>query len=252
MSDVSNPASPQVLISQSTVALSFGTSLVPTTSLRTTRNGADITLTYTNHTAEPQPMGNIGIGGLELGRYVERYDFRQGAELVRRDMSLHGDGIDGRWWEGHSAPGSAFKYPNDLFSPIEVFRGEGAAHTMAISLQYPVLEYKQVVRVQFSRRYGDWRSDVSFWLLGDLPAGQSRSYTLSVRVVWSTDNWLRALLPYRNYLRQHYGGVTYDRDPRPVYAPVTGQQFLVSPTNPYGYSNNAPTFMAGGHGQTLF
>ena len=40
-----------------------------------------------------------------------------------------------------------------------------------------------------------------------LRPGESRTYTVAVRVAKSRDQWMRTLLPYRTYFRAQYGGV---------------------------------------------
>lgn len=172
-----------------------------------------------------------------LGRYVDLFDFRQGSEFSKVDLSTIGDGEGGMWWKGNDwNKGSPALYPDDLFSPVIVVRGE--KYLFGISLQYPVLKYKHRVTLAFFRPYGEKNAGASIDLKDSLKPGESRTYTISVRVGRKDYDWLKTVLPYRNYFAGKYGQVQYKRDPRPVMPVLTAFEALTSANNPYGYLND--------------
>ena len=206
------------------------TILAPSMSFTPARNGFDITLTYRNATSLPQPLGQIIIDGIMLGPVIDHWDFRgQGTPLVhdRRRAQVYVTG--------------GLPYPQELYSPVILLSDE--RYTVGISLLYSAAEYLHPVTTHTFSVGGRPESDRSwssgFHLRGDLPPGQTRQYTLALRLM-ATDpsepnGWVRTLTPYRDFFRQAYGTMRYTPDRRPVLAVHMSSPQLCKPSNPRGW-----------------
>lgn len=220
---------PEVVFVSGSNGWMFGdTTLVPRRDVTVVADGIDIRLTFTNTTSGALPVGTIQVSDIRLGDRVEILDARHGVEHFDVfDRNVTPLKVNNNGW------------PGDLYSPIAVLRDE--KYTVGVSIQYPALEYRHGVDIRVgdgTRWYGDggpfWhvRMDVP----GMVPAGQTRIYTLSVRIAPRTDSWLKTLIPYRDYFQSTYGGVRYQRDPRPVTAAMIAFDENASPGNTRGFA----------------
>jgi len=210
--------------------------LNPSVDIRELPNGFDAEFTFVNDTGEPMPLGSLALQNLRLGR-----------EFVWRDFSIGGapERVEGR---GRSVR-EHFRYADGEpghYSPVMVLETDDLA--IGINLLYPVLEYQHGVRGRlWGRDDGGWNLRIRLSDLGFegehsrleneaiLPPGQSRSYTLAVRFTEDKDRWIETLEPYRAYFERLYGGVAYERDPRPVRGITLAGQGPQSARNPYGF-----------------
>lgn len=216
----------RLVISPSTLTVVNDTPLRAQTILVPQPNGFDLKVTLFNDTNAPSRMGIISVPGLRLGPTVTYRDFREDAHQVT--VSHNGTQWGSMGWI----------YPKDIYSPVWVVSND--SYTIGVSLNYPVLQYKQQVQTQLVSANGpelfggkNWKVD--FRLLGQLPAHESREYTVSVRVTDTPSDWIRTLVPYRDYFRSLYGDVDYQRDPRPV-AGYSMAQPVTDTQNPYGFA----------------
>ena len=209
-------------------SLSNGTTLQPQITFTPHPGGMDAVLVYTNHGAEPAPLGHITLAGLRLAPTVRYWDFRYDSS-----SSLYSN-------EGSFFAGPGHTYPGQLYSPVAVIADDN--YTIGVSLLYPILDYKHTVRVLMRSpggiyAHGGQSWDIDFRLDGDLPPGQTRRYTLAVRVATNQADWVRTLVPYRDYFQALYGPVQYQRDPRPVEGFTLAIAHAISESNPRGYSS---------------
>ncbi len=216
----------RVLISPNQQAVFNGTSLHPTAQLNQTIDGFDLTIAYNNTTGHAAPLGIISVPGIRFGHQITVRNFLSDAQP--ETMDNHGAAFFG--------PG--LNYPSLRYCPAIVL-GDASA-TMGLSIQYPITDYRHEVEIQVFTPGGmynvsgtNWQ--VNFKLLGDLPAGQSRRYVVSLRVVPNAADWIRTLVPYRDYFQSTYGGVQYTRDPRPVNGLVINNPDCQSVQNPMGF-----------------
>ncbi len=217
-----------VFVSGSNGFVSGDTTLVPRRDVTVVADGIDIKLTFTNTTSAALPVGTFQVSDIRLGDRVEILDGRHGIEHFDLfDRTVTPLKVNNNGW------------PGDLYSPIAVLRDE--KYTVGVSVQYPALEYRHGVEI----RVGDgtrWSGDGGpFWYVrmdvpSTVPPGQTRIYTLSVRVAPRTDSWLKTLVPYRDYFQATYGGVRYQRDPRPVTAAMIAFDQNASPGNTRGFA----------------
>jgi hypothetical protein len=75
---------------------------------------------------------------------------------------------------------------------------------------------------------------------GLVPPGRERVYTVSVRFTRAAEEWVRTLLPYREFFRRTYGGVTYERRTGPINGVVMANMARISRENPYGWVRAVP------------
>lgn len=185
--------------------------------------GADLVFTFRNMGAEPRPLTRISLGVLTLGQVVT-YQC-DGAKL---STPMEAD------YARYAA--AATSYPGRLYSPACVLiNGD---YAVGLSVQYPLLQYKHDVSIglrspsSFALTRGEggrgWVVDFGFSNSGEAAEGdrlaheamlapdETRTYVVSVRVTRNTGEWVRTLLPYRNYFRALYGGVKYERSTGPV------------------------------------
>jgi len=189
-------------------------------------DGADLRVTLHNPSSASIPCGDFYIGGIRLNNRITYYDMRNDARPVALDN--HGGPFFHR----------SFVYPNQTYSPVAVFGDR--RYTFGISLLYPILEYEHNVELQLESPGGGFTLGGTNWeqrlrIQGQLAPGETRTYVITIRVVPAGENWLRTLVPYRDYFNGLYGGVRYTRDPRPVLHYVAAQTDSISPSNPYGF-----------------
>ncbi|HPO94259.1 MAG TPA: hypothetical protein PL072_12400, partial [Phycisphaerales bacterium] len=198
-------------------------------------DGVDLIYTFTNPTDEALPIGELVVGNFNMGSEIE---FRSAHNLNNWNRTRSGP--------QYGAPGGY--YPRDTYSPVWVMRND--RHVIGISLLYPLLEYKHDIQiVQFTwtqtpQPCTDWAFYIGLSnraaggpLRFDarIPAGQTRVYTVTVRVENDRNDWLHTLVPYRDFFRSLYGGVAYTRDTRPVMPQSASMGNDLSASNPFGY-----------------
>ncbi len=218
--------------------------LEPTITVNKQPAGFDVMYTFQNGTNEPKKVGDFQIGIITLGSTVTWPDVRNSCAPVTFEMA--------------SFAGVTYPYPDDLYSPVWVV--SNGQHAIGVSVLYPVLEYKHDVRVSLCKMPGQYTSGEGGmgWMVNvgcsnlpgwgavprpcEVPPGEERTYVVCVRVTKKTSEWVRTLLPYREYFRSLYGGVQYSRDADAVYGLAVAFGAAISPTNPSGwtFSNRRP------------
>lgn len=214
----------------------------PTLELIERENGCDLVFTFRNGTARPQPLGRFNLGVIALDEVIKTQNFNQTGGPMERDWSRD--------------RGRLFKnYPGNWYSPVFIVRDQDYA--VGVSLLYPMLDYEHDVLLSFSPTDAPVEGEpdpVRGWAVGAalgndgrendflrvhyenaLQPGETRTYTVTIRVTDQPDQWVRTLTPYRNYFRNLYGSVRYERNTDAIRgAPMAGAN-RVSPTNPYGW-----------------
>lgn len=215
--------------------------LRPTITFTPTTNGFDVTYLYVNNTGQRRSLGSIMLGGIRFGR-----------EVQTRDFFYDGKPSTIRHNNGPMFLGGGF-YPGQYYSPVMIVGEE--PYTIGISVQYPVVEYKHEIYMRLEVPGGMYIDSGLNWMFrcelcptgtnyspdGDIAPGDTRTYVMSVRVFKNhPDEWLRLLIPYREFFRATYGPVDYVRDARPVCGITTTQGSAISESNPYGYVSVYP------------
>ncbi len=217
------------IISPNNRRLTYG-QITPDILLIPQTDGFDIRFTYNNTSSEPVDLGGIVVGGIRLGDTVQSYDFRYDSKkvtLAHNNANFYGP--------GHF-------YPSQIYSPVSIIQNDN--YTLGFSLQYPILEYKHKIRTQIRSPGGAYLAggrnwEVEFKNYGQIPPGEQFVYTLTMRVTESGDEWMRTLLPYRDYFRSTYGGVDYQRNPNPVKAIQLADRSMAQDSNPRGFVNES-------------
>jgi hypothetical protein len=210
-------------------------------SLQRQPHGADVSVTVRNVSASPKSMGKLMFGILNMGQQIEYMDSNLNSRMVEG--------------AANDFVGQAWLYPLHLYSPAMVIRNEQRA--VGLSVQYPIMDYKHDVRVSINSP-GSWMAQGEAgrgWLVafefdnapnqsswtrmnfpGQLQAGEERTYVVSLRVSDRPNEWVRTLLPYRDYFRATYGGVQYRRETAPVRGVGLADTSLISSSNPRGFT----------------
>lgn len=219
-----------------------GVSLAPTTEFVPQATGYDVIYTFRNNSTSPKKQGQIRVGVFTLG-----------PEL----MVFEGGWKDGREREQVAEGYKVFTrfYPLNMYSPVWMLRDDHYA--VGVSVQYPMLEYKHDLRFAMRKSAGatangeggpGWWLEIRFSKPATEPAGEgmlyeavinpgeTRRYVVSVRATDNTSEWIRTMKPYRDFFRSTYGGVRYDRKPKPVNAITLAVDESASPENPYGWN----------------
>ncbi len=213
-------------------------SIEPMVETTMTDAGIDVRFTFHNHTNTPKELGHVAIGGIRFGEDIESRMIE--LEGKRTELSHNGSTYFG---------GGAY-YPGRLYSPVAVVRD--GDYTIGVSLQYELLEYQHHVFVRVESPGGQYthggRNRQVLMKLnpsnsdrynpdGDLQPGETREYVMSVRVHKGDPNeWVRTLLPYREFFQQTYGGPRYERDPRPVAGLALANTRRLRYGNPRGFN----------------
>lgn len=200
-------------------------------------DGFDLTLRYANRTQRPGELGTVRIGGFDLGDAVTARDFRFDGKEVTLDSG-------GRGYRRGGAD-----YPSGLYSPVAVLGG--ARGVIGVSIQYPILEYRHEVFVRVEANAAPKWGHAWGVLLGLNPGqaddvmrnsaegrlmpGETREYVVSVRFAPTLAHWRETLEPYREFFARTYGGVRYQRDPRPVQVVSMAGDRDQKAGNPYGF-----------------
>lgn len=212
----------------------------PDVIIKPTANGFNAEFTYVNDRTQPMPLAAMEFKGLQLG---PAFDWREFDDDGGRRRIRNADDVNKvRFGYPHG--------PNKHYSPVAVV--ETATHVIGFNLLFPVMELEHETLGTLARARGDATGrEWNFrWKLSNygnerdhrrmdyeatLAPGESRTYTVAVRVTDNQANWLQTVIPYRDYFRKTYGGVTYERDPRPV-APISlAGEGNFSAQNPYGF-----------------
>jgi hypothetical protein len=207
--------------------------------------GYDAIFTFTNNGKTARPLGSLNAGIFTLGQTITYPEFRYICEPV----TVSYDNYKVR--QAH--------YPTTTYSPAWVLQND--EYAVGVSLQYPILDYKHDTRLclyspdaRFAKGEGGrgWRLEFllsnmddldganSLYNSGAIPPGETWTYVVSVRVTRQTDEWVRTLIPYRNWFRSAYGGVEYERDPRPISGRSFSAHENCSDDNPYGFGGSRP------------
>jgi hypothetical protein len=213
--------------------------VAPSIELREQPTGFDLIYTFANTSGTTRALGKLQLGVVNLGQNIRFRDFTKSGAERSADFS-------------YVAP--APLYPAWVYSPVVVMGN--AKYTVGVSIQYPLLEYKHQVRPMMYSPGGStmngpagrgWAVEYRLNNFGDetglgrldraasIRPGETRTYVVSVRVADRDDAWQRTLLPYRGFFRATYGGVRYQRDPRPVNCVVLASSDHVSEDNPLGF-----------------
>lgn len=200
--------------------------------------GFDVVYTFENRSQASAPLGRLVVGGFRVGNTIRLRDLRfdgKSSEVTNNGQPYFlGGGV----------------YPRDTYSPVVAFGND--QYSVGVSLQYPILDYKHEVFMRLETPGGHFIRDGVNWQVmmdlnpsqttgsvfseaGDLRPGERRTYTMSVRVTGSSQDWVETLAPYKEFFASTYGGVRYTRDLRPVSAVPLAQAHLLSATNPYGF-----------------
>ncbi len=135
----------------------------------------------------------------------------------------------------------AANWPEEWYSPVMVFRDDRT--TIGVSVMYDAVAYDQSIEMRLIgyRPAGDGPfapgMDLRLTLLGEVPAGQTRTYRVALRMAGPSMHWLETLVPYRDYFRETYGGVSYTADPRPVAGEAFAHEHLLAADNPRGFQH---------------
>ncbi len=209
--------------------------------MREVVNGADLTFEFVNTAAVMKPLGTINLGVLTLGTGITYTDLRKTSETPAVDANTF--------------PGKSFVYPGEFYSPAMVLSGNNA--TVGISVQYPILDYAHDLRINLSSPSGPlaageggrgWAVKLQFASNktqtmkneAKLRPKEVRSYTVSIRVVRSRDQWQRTLLPYREFFQKTYGQVRYERTTAPTLALPLADESQITADDPQGWTQYRP------------
>jgi hypothetical protein len=200
--------------------------------------GFDLILSCRNPTTAPIRLRGFALSSFRLGRNVQYRDFRFCGSVINADYLTY-------------TP-FGYVYPNDFYSPVFVI--SNSRYLAGVSIQYPVLDYQhdvEIVMMSPGADLGDFPgrgwliefafgardgADESILPRAYVPPGATWTYVISVRLTTNHAEWIRTLVPYRNFFRDLYGGVRYQRDPRPVLPVTIALVEAITPSNPAGFS----------------
>ncbi|MDX9911781.1 MAG: hypothetical protein RBS39_08125 [Phycisphaerales bacterium] len=212
--------------------------LAPSVSMLPKEGGCDLVLNFHNDRAVPMKIGRIRIGNINLGPNVTWQDFDDVGQDARANAET---------WVPQ-----AWVYPENIYSPVAVFRND--KYAVGVSLHYPVIEWEHQARLMirsprnpaYDATQRGWEIEFRLSSIGEkgaklaydaiLQPGERRTYTIAIRVTDRSDEWVRTLVPYRDYFQSLYGGVDYVRDPRPVNGGTLAAKANVSGANPDGWA----------------
>ncbi|MFG0293429.1 MAG: hypothetical protein ACIAQF_06020 [Phycisphaerales bacterium JB065] len=201
-------------------------------------DGFDLVFTFTNSGATPRRLGEVVIGGI---RFPE--------SIVTRAIFSDGKSIP---LSHNNAPyfGGGKNYPGGLYSPVAIL--QNGDDTIGVSMLYDVREYRHDVFIRVESPGGIFTHGGRNWQVrfvfdrddddegGRILPGQTRVYRVCVRAQKSDPSeWVRTLKPYRDFFRETYGPVRYERDPRPVVGMITAMPSIASVSNPRGFVGTA-------------
>ncbi len=197
-------------------------------------NGFDLIFEFNNNTVSPKRLGEIVVGGIRFPESITtRAIYNDGKPLPLSH---------------NNAPyfGGGATYPGALYSPVAVV--QSGQDTIGMSLLYDVREYRHGVFIRVESPGGIYTHGGRNWQTrfvfdrddkdegGRIQPGETRTYRVCVRVHHGDPSeWVRTLLPYREFFSSVYGPVRYERDPRPVRGTELAQVAYLSQENPRGF-----------------
>lgn len=207
--------------------------ITPTIQVNPQPTGFDVVYTFHNDAASPRPPAAMRVGIITLGQQIRYRDMCAVQRAVPVDVETYR--VQSR------------AYPDNLYSPVAVL--ENDRYAVGVSFHYPLMEYKHDVVVSLRTpgnqgtgpggRGWEVRFDVAQDARAVYPAvvapGGSRTYVVSVRVTDVPAEWVRTLVPYRNYYRSLYGGVQYERQITPIVGMSMANSMHISADNPDGW-----------------
>lgn len=203
--------------------------------VRKADRGFDLAYVVSNPTNAPLSAPKLIVDGFPLGSKVEFLDHSFGCEFGA--LQPQPNGAITSW-----SP----IYPDFAYSPVMVLRDDEFA--VGLSLQYPVLKYRQSVKMFAARWPGASNWTAYFSLQGTIAPGESREYVLSASYALPTE-WIHTVQPYRDHFWSLYGNRTsYTQDLRPVYASSMTSQSFFAPDNPRGFYPNVRPDLLGWKG----
>ncbi len=236
---ITDTASGRTLIAPNGATIISDTTARTNITVESVEGGLDVTVQYTNTGGVPLPLGQINIGGIRLGPVITRKEMiHDTRESVINSQSLAG---------AYGAP----SYPDDTYSPVSVFSDDN--YNFGASICYPVEDYDHRVDMFLTSRPvtawgGSAHWQLSFRLWTELPAGQTRTYKVTLRFNPKSSHWLETLKPYREYFNGLYGDVRYTRDPRPVRTFSLAYLAYLTDSNRRGFYNAALNPELNGYG----
>ena len=222
--------------------------IIPTVQTLTYTNGFDIKYTFLNTSSDTSSLGIFNIGGFHFDSIIHARDFQTSGyeyDINHHNLNYYGGGAN---------------YPNGNYSPVAVFGDDSI--TVGISFIYPIMDYKHEIFMRVESPNPQnlyarlWQlnivpnaynipNSVKYYREGELAPGETRTYTISVRLSYRNDKcntWITNLEPYKNYFRNKYGTVQYKRAVDPIAGYLPGDLIFLSSNNPYAFSpgNNNP------------
>lgn len=224
---------------------------VPTITFKEHSDGFDVVYDFTNTSSSPAMLGELFVPGIVMPETINtRRTFLDSSEYQVTRPSGNSHWVD-----------RAYNYPSQSYAPVMIFGDED--YTIGVSLMYPILDYEHSVHMRFmspktpSGEIDKWAAAYQIMMgyglnpffpdeRSYIQPGESRQYTIAVRVVKNIEGdhpnrWLQTLLPYRDYFRSLYGGVHYERDPRPIVllSMANREQNSDQANNPRSYNYNS-------------
>jgi hypothetical protein len=197
-------------------------------------NGFDLVFTFTNSTSTPRRMGEIVIGGIRFPEMIGTRAIFNDGKLIQISHNNQ------NYFQGGA------NYPGGLYSPVAVL--QSGHNTIGVSMLYDVREYRHDVFIRVESPGGIHVHGGRNWQVryvfdrddddegGRIQPGETRTYRVCVRATHENpQEWVRTLTPYRDFFRETYGPVRYERDPRPVAGMHMAFSSRASTSNPRGF-----------------
>ncbi len=246
---VRDAATAEALVMQRTLKLwednTGGQSIAPTIEFVPQPTGYDMIYTFANTTAFPKKQGQIRVGVFTQASEIKVLDGGR-RDSAFRDERGDAYGVYHRY------------YPHNMYSPVWVIKD--GRYATGVSVQYPMMDYRHDLRFAMRRSAGGiasgeggigWYLEIRFSNAPTdtvesglryeaiIPPGETRKYVVNVRTTDDPADWMRTLVPYRDFFRKTYGGVRYDRRTEPVVAHTLAVTSNASNSNPYGWNQAA-------------
>lgn len=215
-------------------------SLQPTVTFQPKPNGFDVVYQFTNNTGSEKSLGDLRIGGIRFGEEIHWRKF----EVDGKEIVLDHNGQN--YFQGGST------YPFWCYSPVIIARENDIV--LGASVCYDAPEYKHNVLLRMESPGGQYTEGGRNWQMlfqlnppnafsdrGNIHPGETRTYRVTLRAEKlkagdHENEWMRTLVPYRDFFLAQYGGVHYERDPRPINVHEVSAPSTCSPSNPMGWN----------------